>query len=219
MHQWQAWLVTALLLFVAEMVAPGFWLLSVAVGCLAAGVVSLVVPGALVPTLSFAAGTLLSLVGIRPFLLKYIHPRAGALKTNVDALAGKVGIVSERIDTMPTLPAKASTFVLSAPARGWMYLSRNGRMPTSDSSVPAAKLSVGTSAPGTTSDTTPAARHPTATDSSQNPGATISATNSSSAVTSQACHWCMGPPPPHATPRREGWRLFQSSVLSLQSAT
>ncbi|HYT03465.1 MAG TPA: NfeD family protein [Gemmatimonadales bacterium] len=98
MHQWQAWLVTALLLFVAEMVAPGFWLLSVAVGCLAAGVVSLVVPGALVPTLSFAAGTLLSLVGIRPFLLKYIHPRAGALKTNVDALAGKVGIVSERID-------------------------------------------------------------------------------------------------------------------------
>src|SRR5438094_364258 len=44
MHEWQVWLVAALLLFVAEMLAPGFWLLSVAVGCLAAGVVSLVVP-------------------------------------------------------------------------------------------------------------------------------------------------------------------------------
>src|SRR3989442_6665642 len=98
MHEWQVWLVAALLLFVAEMLAPGFWLLSVAVGCLAAGVVSLVVPGAIVPALSFAAGTLLSLVGIRPFLLRHLHPSGSAIRTNVDALAGKVGIVSERID-------------------------------------------------------------------------------------------------------------------------
>ncbi len=98
MHQWQAWLVAALLLSVAEMVAPGFWLLSVAAGCLVAGVVSLVAPGVLVPVVSFAAGALLSLVGVRPFLLTYLHPRSSAIKTNVDALAGKVGIVSERID-------------------------------------------------------------------------------------------------------------------------
>src|SRR5207245_11332536 len=98
MHEWQVWLVAALLLFVAEMLAPGFWLLSVAVGCLTAGVVSLVVPGAIVPALSFAAGTLLSLVGIRPFLLRHLHPSGSAIRTNVDALAGKVGIVSERVD-------------------------------------------------------------------------------------------------------------------------
>src|SRR5207244_3142127 len=98
MHEWQVWLVAALLLFVAEMLAPGFWLLSVAVGCLAAGVVSLVVPGPIVPALSFAAGTLLSLVGIRPFLLRRLHPSGSAIRTNVDALAGKVGIVSERVD-------------------------------------------------------------------------------------------------------------------------
>jgi membrane protein implicated in regulation of membrane protease activity len=98
MHEWQVWLVAALLLFVAEMVAPGFWLLSVAVGCLAAGVASLLVPGALIPALSFAAGTLLSLVGIRPFLLRNLHTRGAQIRTNVDALAGRVGIVSERID-------------------------------------------------------------------------------------------------------------------------
>ena len=100
MHEWQVWLVAALLLFVAEMVAPGFWLLSVAVGCLAAGVVSLVVPGAgaLIPALTFAAGTLLSFVGIRPFLLRHLHPSGTEIRTNVDALAGRVGIVSERID-------------------------------------------------------------------------------------------------------------------------
>src|SRR5256884_6208621 len=98
MHEWQVWLVAALLLFVAEMLAPGFWLLSVAVGCLAAGVVSLVVPGAIVPALSFAAGTLLPLVGIRPFLVRHLHPRGTGVRTNGDALAGRVGIVSERID-------------------------------------------------------------------------------------------------------------------------
>jgi len=97
-HEWQVWLVAALLLFVAEMVAPGFWLLSVAVGCLAAGLASLVVPGALVPALTFAAGTLLSLVGIRPFLLRHLHAVGTEIKTNVDALAGRMGIVSERID-------------------------------------------------------------------------------------------------------------------------
>lgn len=98
MHEWQVWLVAALLLFVAEMVAPGFWLLSVAVGCLAAGVVSLVVPGALIPALTFAAGTLLTLVGVRPVLLRLLHRSGGDIRTNVDALAGRVGIVSERID-------------------------------------------------------------------------------------------------------------------------
>ncbi|HMH84280.1 MAG TPA: NfeD family protein [Gemmatimonadales bacterium] len=98
MHEWQVWLVAALLLFVAEMVAPGFWLLSVAVGCLAAGLVSVVVPGAVVPALTFAAGTLLSLVGVRPFLLRHLHRAGSEIRTNVDALAGRVGIVSERID-------------------------------------------------------------------------------------------------------------------------
>src|SRR6266566_4597733 len=78
MHEWQVWFVAALLLFVAEMIAPGFWLLSVAVGSIAAGVVSLVL--------------------IRPFLLKHLHPSGREIRTNVDALAGRVGIVSERID-------------------------------------------------------------------------------------------------------------------------
>ena len=98
MHEWQVWFVAALLLFVAEMIAPGFWMLSVAVGALAAGLAALVLPGVLAPAVTFAAGTLLSLLGIRPFLVRHRHPSGTELKTNVDALAGKLGIVSERID-------------------------------------------------------------------------------------------------------------------------
>ena len=98
MHEWQVWFVAALLLFVAEMIAPGFWLLSVAVGSLAAGLVSLVLPGVVAPALAFGAGTLLSLVGVRPVLLRLLHRPGRDIRTNVDALAGKVGIVSTRID-------------------------------------------------------------------------------------------------------------------------
>src|SRR5438046_9854068 len=94
---WQVWLVASLLLFVAEILAPGFWLLSVAVGCVLAGAVSLVVPGFLAPVLSFAAGTLLSLAGIRPFLLRRLPPPGPETKTNVDALVDRVRVHEGRI--------------------------------------------------------------------------------------------------------------------------
>ena len=44
MSDWQIWLVLALLLFVAEMFAPGFWLISVGLGALVAAGVGLVLP-------------------------------------------------------------------------------------------------------------------------------------------------------------------------------
>src|SRR5438093_664423 len=53
------------------MLAPGFWLACVAIG---------------------------SLVAVRPFLLKHIHSESHGVRTNVDALIGRIGTVSERID-------------------------------------------------------------------------------------------------------------------------
>src|SRR3989449_8835318 len=79
------------------MLAPGFWLACVAIGSLVAGLVSAIVPGFLAPTLSFAAGTLLSLVAVRPFLLKHIHSESHGVRTNVDSLIGRIRTVSERI--------------------------------------------------------------------------------------------------------------------------
>src|SRR2546427_12891243 len=73
-HEWQVWLVAALLLFVAEMLAPGFWLLSVAVGCVLAGGRSVVGAGGLGSGLGFAAGAVLPLGGGRPFLLRPLPP-------------------------------------------------------------------------------------------------------------------------------------------------
>jgi membrane protein implicated in regulation of membrane protease activity len=98
---WQLWLVGAVILLVAEMFVPsGFVLTSLAIGALAAMVISLLPVGLTIQILVLAGVTLLSAVAVRPFLLARLKLRGGELRTNVDALIGKSGIVTERIDPM-----------------------------------------------------------------------------------------------------------------------
>ena len=104
MSGWQIWIVLAALLLVAEMFAPGFWLASVAVGCLAAGIAGLLPIGFLGQTLVFAGATVATLFGLRPALVRrFLHARGMEVRTNVDALIGKTGIVTKRFDPQTRL--------------------------------------------------------------------------------------------------------------------
>jgi len=68
---WQVWLIAGVLLLVAEMFTPGFWLACLAIGAFAAGLVGLIpVVGTTIETVVFAATSLLSMVGIRPALAR-----------------------------------------------------------------------------------------------------------------------------------------------------
>ena len=99
MQDWHGWIIAALLLFIAEMFVPGFWLACVAIGSLAAGLVALLPIGLPLQVVTFAVTTLASFVAVRPFLVRHFQLGHGSgLRTNVDALIGKVGLVSERID-------------------------------------------------------------------------------------------------------------------------
>lgn len=99
MSDWQVWIVLSALLLVAEMFAPGFWLASIAVGCLAAGVAGLLPIGLLGQILVFAGGSLASLFGLRPVLVRrFLHSRGTEVLTNVEALVGKTGVVTRQID-------------------------------------------------------------------------------------------------------------------------
>ena len=70
MSAWQLWLVGAVMLLVIEMFVPsGFVLTSVAIGALAAMVVSFLPVGFTIQILALAAATLVSAVAVRPFLL------------------------------------------------------------------------------------------------------------------------------------------------------
>lgn len=99
MSDWQVWIVLSALLLIAEMFAPGFWLASVAVGCLAAGIAGLLPIGLIGQILVFTGGSLLSLFGLRPVLVRrFLHSRGTEVRTNVEALVGKSGVVVRRFD-------------------------------------------------------------------------------------------------------------------------
>lgn len=100
MEDWLIWFLSAIVLVVAEMFTSGFWLACLAVGCVAAGLVGLVpFAGLTLQTMAFAATSLASMIGLRPAMLRRFQLGPGAgVRTGVDALLGKTGMVLERID-------------------------------------------------------------------------------------------------------------------------
>jgi membrane protein implicated in regulation of membrane protease activity len=102
---WLIWFLSAIVLVVAEMFTPGFWLACLAVGCVAAGLVGLIpFAGLTLETVAFAATSLASMIGLRPIMLRRFQLGPGAgVRTGVDALLGKRGVVLERIDPVSRL--------------------------------------------------------------------------------------------------------------------
>jgi membrane protein implicated in regulation of membrane protease activity len=99
MEDWLIWFLAAIALLVSEMFTAGFWLACLAVGATVAGLLGLV-PGMgfAAQGIAFAVSSLVSMVGLRPKLMQYFQLGPGTdLRTGVDALLGKTGIVTERI--------------------------------------------------------------------------------------------------------------------------
>ena len=96
---WHIWIIIAVVLFIVEIFAPNFLFASIAIGCIAAGIIAAFDCGINIQLIAFAIGTLIAFFGIRPFMLKYFHKKSDKIKTNMEALIGKVGRVSETINT------------------------------------------------------------------------------------------------------------------------
>ncbi len=95
---WHFWIIAAVLLFIVEIFTPTFLTASLAIGCIASGIVSYFGFDIKIQLIAFSIGTLTSFFGVRPFMLKFAHKKSGNVKTNVDALVGKVGRVDVTID-------------------------------------------------------------------------------------------------------------------------
>ena len=95
---WHIWIIVAVLLFIVEIFVPTFLASCLAIGCIAAGIFSSFGFGIEFQLISFSIGTLMSFFGVRPFMLKYVHKKSSNLKTNIEALVGKVGRVTVTID-------------------------------------------------------------------------------------------------------------------------
>ena len=97
MDPWQYWLIIGIILFALETIIPGFVLGCLGIGALATVFVALFDVSLEGQLIAFAIISLLSFIGIRPFILRYLN-RGTDISTNVDSLIGKTAEVSKAFD-------------------------------------------------------------------------------------------------------------------------
>ena len=98
MPGWLIWALAAVLLAVGEVFTPGlFFLGPVALAAVAAGVAALVGLGLVVQLLVFIAGSVASVLVLRPIARAHLHMPA-ALRTGTTALEGAKAVVVQRVD-------------------------------------------------------------------------------------------------------------------------
>lgn len=92
---WQFWLVATLVLLVLEIVTAGFVLAAFTPGTALAALCAAFGAGMEIQIFAFSAGTLFGLIYLRPLMIRRLS--GDAAPTNVDALVGAAGRVTESI--------------------------------------------------------------------------------------------------------------------------
>src|SRR5690606_17357430 len=95
---WQIWLILAIVLLIVEIFTVTFLTASLAVGCLAAGIFSYLGFDINLQLIVFSIVSIIAFFGARPFMKKYAYKAGGNVRTNMEALIGQIGRVSETID-------------------------------------------------------------------------------------------------------------------------
>lgn len=98
MEPWYIWIIAALIFFIIEVFTTGFVLACFGVGCILSGLISLFFAGITIQAVTFAIISFVAFLTIRPIVVKRFYRTSDKIKTNVDALSGREGIVSEKID-------------------------------------------------------------------------------------------------------------------------
>jgi membrane protein implicated in regulation of membrane protease activity len=95
---WVIWAIVAVGLAVGEIFTPGlFFLGPVALAAVAAGIVALVGAGAVVQLIVFIAGSIASVLFVRPIARAHLRMPA-ELRTGTAALTGAKAVVLQRVD-------------------------------------------------------------------------------------------------------------------------
>lgn len=96
-NAWQLWAVICVLCLILELGSGDLFLLSFAIAAAVTAIMPLVGLDIYVQLLVFAITSVLTLLLVRPSLLKKLHKGEDKRESNVDALCGKTGVVTEAI--------------------------------------------------------------------------------------------------------------------------
>ena len=98
MEIYQLWLTAAIILVIVEICTASFGSICFAIGAGFSALVGGLGGGVVWQILVFAAVSLLTFIFLRPAVIRWLEGKSKEVKTNADALIGRKGIVSERID-------------------------------------------------------------------------------------------------------------------------
>lgn len=129
MEIYQYWLIAAILLVIFEICSATFGAICFAIGAGVSALAAGLGANFTWQIVIFAAVSLLTFVFLRPFIMKFMDRKSEDVKTNADALIGRRGIVSERID------AEQHTGRVAVDGDDWKAVSEDGSVIEKGTSV------------------------------------------------------------------------------------
>lgn len=99
MDVYQIWLVVAIVLVILEIMTAGFGVICFAIGAVFSALVAGLGGSITWQIVVFAVVSLLTFVFLRPVVIRFLDKKSKDVKTNADAVIGRKGVVSERIDS------------------------------------------------------------------------------------------------------------------------
>ena len=92
------WLIAAIVLVIVEICTAGFGALCFAIGAAFSAIVSGVGGNLTWQIAVFVVVSMLTFIFLRPVVMRFLDKKSKNVKTNAEAIIGRKGIVSERID-------------------------------------------------------------------------------------------------------------------------
>lgn len=98
MQLYQIWLIVAIILVIIEICTVAFGSICFAIGAAFSALAAGLGLGLTWQIIIFAVVSLLTFIFLRPIAIRFLDKKSKNVRTNADALVGRKGIVSERID-------------------------------------------------------------------------------------------------------------------------
>ncbi|MCI6702597.1 MAG: NfeD family protein [Prevotellaceae bacterium] len=95
---WLLWFFVSLICLIVEMAFGDLFLICFAIGALAASLMSAFGVDTIGQIIMFTIVSLLSILLVRPSMMKYLHRKENQRLSNVEAIIGRMGEVTQHID-------------------------------------------------------------------------------------------------------------------------
>jgi membrane protein implicated in regulation of membrane protease activity len=94
---WQLWTLIGVICLILELTSGDFFIMCFSIGAFITAIVAAFVPSFTAQIIVFAVASLLCLLFVRPLALKYFHRKDEDRPSNVDAMVGRNGVVTDEI--------------------------------------------------------------------------------------------------------------------------